>query len=68
MVWNMNIPYNAKKCQNIVKIFKNFLSKIGGLSVHARLPNFELLYIRNSSRLSPSEKTSSDMNSMHCTA
>ena len=23
MVWNM-IPYNAKKCQNIVKIFKNF--------------------------------------------
>ena len=25
MVWNMNmIPYNAKKCQNIVKIFKNF--------------------------------------------
>ena len=35
MVWNMNmIPYNAKKCQNIVKIFKNFLSKIGGLSVH----------------------------------
>lgn len=26
MVWNMNmIPYNAKKGQNIVKIFKNFL-------------------------------------------